>query len=53
MKIIFEKIKLYIENYIIINWNSGKMFDKAKLIFMGLVLFFLIWKITYHIFKWI
>ena len=40
-----ETIKLSIKKYIHNNWNSDRLFDKGKLIFIGVVLFFLLIKL--------
>jgi hypothetical protein len=36
--------------YVSENWNSDGYYNKGKLIFMGVVLFFILWKIIYSIF---
>lgn len=48
-----ETIKLNIKKYIFENWNSERMFDKGKIIFIGLIAFFLLWKLIYSFIKWI
>lgn len=40
-----ETIKLSIKKYIYNNWNSDRLFDKGKLIFIGIILFFLLIKL--------
>ena len=47
-----ETIKLSIKKYIFDNWNSDSIFNKGKIIFMGLVAFFLLWKLIYSIIQW-
>ena len=42
--------KEYVKDYITTNWNSNSIFNKGKVIFIGLVAFFLIWKLLYAIF---
>ena len=36
--------------WVVDNWKSELMFDKGKVIFVGIVAFFLIWKLLYAIF---
>jgi hypothetical protein len=45
-----ETIKLSIKKYIFDNWNSDRLFDKGKIIAMGVVIFFILWKLIYSIF---
>ena len=45
-----ETIKLSIKKYILDNWNSDRLFDKGKIIAMGVVIFFILWKLIYSIF---
>ena len=42
--------KQYVKDYITTNWNSDSIFNKGKVIFLGLVAFFLVWKLLYAIF---
>lgn len=51
MKEYLNLIKLKITSYIIINWNSGNYYGKGKIIFIGIVIFFMIWKAIYSIFN--
>ena len=46
-----ETIKLSIKKYILDNWNSDRLFDKGKIIAIGVVLFFILWKLIYNIFS--
>ncbi len=50
MKFYIELIKLRVKNFINDNWNSGRLFDKGKIIFIGLVTLFIFIKIIYSIF---
>ena len=45
----FNNIKQKIKSYLIVNWLSDSIFDKGKIIFMGVVLFFLLVKIIHAI----
>ena len=33
-------------------WYSNSIFQKGKVIFVGIILFFIIWKIIYNIKQW-
>jgi len=44
-----ETIKLSIKKYILDNWHSDRLFDKGKIIAIGIVLFFLLWKLIYEL----
>lgn len=51
-------IKMYLEyakdkvvNYVKKSWKSDSIFDKGKIIFIGVLIFFLLWKIVYSIFN--
>ena len=37
-------------DYVSTNWNSKGYYNKSKIIFIGVVLFFMIWKLLYSIF---
>lgn len=50
MKEYWTIAKEYVKDYIITNWNSDSLFNKGKVVFIGLVAFFLIWKLLYGIF---
>ncbi len=36
--------------YAVASWNSGRLFDKGKIIFIGFIVLFLLIKIIYSIF---
>ena len=50
MKFYYELIKLRVKNFITDNWNSERLFDKGKIIFIGLVILLILIKIIYSIF---
>lgn len=43
-------IKEAAKDWVVDNWNSELIFDKGKVIFVGIVAFFIIWKLLYDIF---
>ena len=50
MKRYWELIKEKVFNYVYENWNSKGYYNKGKIIFIGVVLFFMTWKLLYSIF---
>lgn len=42
--------KEYVKDYITTNWNSDSLFNKGKIIFIGVVVFFILVKIISTIF---
>ena len=50
IKIYFELAKAKVINYVKSSWNSDSVFDKGKIIFLGILTFFVLWKIIYSIF---
>ena len=50
IKIYFELAKQKVIDYVKTSWNSDSIFDKGKVIFIGIVLFFVLWKIIYNLF---
>ena len=46
MKQYWNQIKYSIVSYVITNWNSDKIFDKGKIIAIGVVIFFYIMEIN-------
>ena len=50
MKKYWDIAKEQVTNYIISNWRSDSIFDKGKLIFIGVALFFVLWKLLYSLF---
>ncbi len=50
IKIYFELAKAKVINYVKTSWNSDSIFDKGKIVFIGIGLFFVLWKIIYNIF---
>ena len=46
----WNQIKYSIVSYVITNWNSNRIFDKGKIIAIGVVIFFILWKLIYNIF---
>lgn len=50
MKQYWDIAKKKVIDYVTVNWNSDNIFDKSKIIAMGVVLFFILWKILYAIF---
>ena len=51
IKSIYNKGKLAVMAWVILNWTSDKIFNKGKVIFAGVVLFFLLVKLVYSIFS--
>ena len=43
-------IKEAAKDWVVSNWESKYMFDKGKVIFVGIVAFFILWKLIYDIF---
>tara|TARA_R100000231_G_scaffold139613_1_gene121635 strand:- start:2194 stop:2349 length:156 start_codon:yes stop_codon:yes gene_type:complete len=39
-----------VQYFVVSNWLSGRIFDKGKIIAIGVVLFFILWKLIYSIF---
>lgn len=52
MKKYWDFIVDKVKNYVVTNWQKEGYFDKGKIIFIGLVAFFLIWKIIYSVIQW-
>ena len=50
MKKYWNQIKYSVISYAVTNWNSDRIFDKGKIIAIGLVIFFILWKLIYSIF---
>ena len=50
MKEYWNLIKNRIELFVVTNWNSNRIFDKGKIIFIGVVLFFIIVNLLYSLF---
>jgi len=50
IKIYFELAKAKVIHYVKTSWNSDSIFDKGKIVFIGIGLFFVLWKIIYNIF---
>lgn len=50
IKVYFELAKAKVINYVKSSWNSDSIFDKGKIIFLGIFAFFILWKIIYDIF---
>ena len=50
IKIYFELAKAKVIDYIKTSWNSDSIFDKGKVIFIGIGLFFVLCKIIYNLF---
>ena len=50
IKSIYNKGKLAVMGWIINNWHSDSIFNKGKVIFAGIVGFFVLIKIVYSIF---
>lgn len=50
MKQYWDIAKKKVIDYLKVNWNSDSIFHKGKIIAMGVVLFFILWKILYEIF---
>lgn len=51
MKRYWTVIKEKIKEYVVDNWSSDSFFDKGKIVFIGVVLFFIFIKIIYSIFS--
>lgn len=49
IKNFYNKAKLNIVYFVVSNWNSDRLFDKGKIIFIGIVLLFLLIKLIYTI----
>lgn len=49
MKKYWDIVKNKVINYTLTNWNSDRIFDKGKIIAIGVVLVFLLWKLIYSI----
>ena len=49
MKKYWELIKTKVKSFVITNWNSDRIFDKGKIIAIGIVLFFILWKLIYSL----
>ena len=45
---ILAKAKVF--DYVSTNWDSDGYYNKGKIIFIGVVLFFMTWKLLYSIF---
>jgi hypothetical protein len=50
MKKYWDIVKKQVTDYIKTNWNSDSYFNKGKLIFIGVTLFFVLWKLIYSLF---
>lgn len=50
MKRYWTLAKEYVKDFVVTNWNSDGYFNKGKIIFIGVVLFFLLIKIISAIF---
>lgn len=50
MKQYWDIAKKKVIDYVTVNWNSDSIFHKGKIIAIGVVLFFILWKILYEIF---
>lgn len=50
MKKYWNNIKYEVIAFAVTNWNSDRLFDKGKVIFIGIVIFFLLIKFIYEIF---
>ena len=50
MRKYWNRTKENIEYFIVSNWYSGRLFDKGKIIAIGVVIFFILWKLIYNIF---
>lgn len=50
MKLYWELTKQRVKDFVTSNWQSERLFDKGKIIAIGLVIFFLLWKLIYNIF---
>jgi len=50
MKKYWQLVKDKITDYVVYNWNTDGYFNKGKLIFIGVTLFFILWKLLYNLF---
>tara|TARA_R110002050_G_scaffold267487_2_gene409164 strand:- start:337 stop:492 length:156 start_codon:yes stop_codon:yes gene_type:complete len=50
MRRYWELIKEKISDFVVSNWQSDNYYDRGKIIFIGVVLFFMTWKLIYSIF---
>jgi hypothetical protein len=46
----YDIAKAEVIKWIFNGWNSDSIFEKGKVIFVGFVLFFILWKLIYSIF---
>lgn len=50
MKKYWYLIKEKVTDFVVSNWKSDGYYNKTKIIFIAVVLFFMIWKLLYSIF---
>ena len=46
----YDIAKAEATKWVVDGWNSDSIFQKGKVIFVGVVLFFILWKLIYSIF---
>tara|TARA_R100000951_G_scaffold21921_4_gene18222 strand:- start:268 stop:426 length:159 start_codon:yes stop_codon:yes gene_type:complete len=47
----YDIAKAEATKWVVDGWNSDSIFQKGKVIFVGVVLFFIVWKLIYSIFN--
>ena len=47
----YDIAKAEVTKWVFGGWNSESIFQKGKVIFVGIIAFFIIWKIVYSIFN--
>jgi hypothetical protein len=47
----YDIAKAEVTKWVFNGWNSDSIFQKGKVIFVGIIAFFILWKIVYSIFN--